>query len=94
MRITAARMVAVAMLLFAMAGLSQCAPRPFTAPSVLAGSDATVSIKAGTAVEPVQFAADYCARFGKISNYAGSTVLNETDLTRLYVYDCVYGHPR
>ena len=66
-----------------------CAPRPFKAPSVIAGSDRTVSIEAGQITDPRAFAEQYCARFGKRAIYIGATELSDTDLTNIYAYDCV-----
>jgi len=79
-------------LLLVMAALPQCAPHPFKSPSVVVGSDSTVSIEAGKAVEPHNFAQNYCAQYNKSAVYLGATTLSASDITRMYAYDCVSGH--
>ena len=72
--------------------LATCAPRPFARPEVIAGGDRTVTIKGGQWSNTDGLANAYCAKFGKRAVARGRTRLNETNLTKLFVYDCEADH--
>jgi hypothetical protein len=76
----------------AVLALVACAPRPFSKPEIVAGGEKTVTIKAGQWSNTDTVANAYCEAYGKRAVARGRKRLNETDLTDLYVYDCISGH--
>ena len=76
----------------AVLALAACAPRPFSKPEVIAGGDRTVSIKAGQWSYSDGLANAYCADYGKRAVARGRRRLSGTQLTDLYLYDCIDDH--
>jgi len=76
---------ALAMALFAVAA---CA-KPLSSPEVIGGGEQTVSIKAGQWSNVDAVANRHCANYGKRAIPKGRTRLSGTELTNIYIYDCV-----
>ena len=81
-----------AVLLATLLALAACAPKPFSKPEVIEGGDKTVSIKAGQWSNVDGVANRYCEGYGKRAVARGRTRVSGTDLTNLYIYDCVPDH--
>lgn len=86
------RMTGAALLLLATVALPQCSKTMLDSPTILGGNENTVSIEAGKITNPYDFAQKYCERFGKHAVKIGSTAITDSDITRLYGYDCVSEH--
>ena len=73
-----------AFLLLAVLALGACSGGP----QVIAGSENTVSIKAGPLANVGGFAERYCQGYGKRAVALGDKPLGPSTTKRLYVYDC------
>ena len=90
MSVTAARWgrrpVFAALIIAASAG---CAPKPFTEPEIVAGSERTVSVASGRLRSTEAVAERFCAGFGRRAVYQGRAPLSGDDITDIYYYECV-----
>ncbi len=68
--------------------VSACA-KPLSSPEVIGGGEQTVSIKAGQWSNVDGAANKHCAKYGKRAVARGRTRLSGTEITNLYIYDCV-----
>ena len=68
--------------------LAACA-KPLSSPEVIGGGDRTVSIKAGQWSNVDAVATKHCANYGRRAIARGRTRLSGTELTYIYIYDCV-----
>ncbi len=68
--------------------LAACA-KPLSSPEVIGGGEQTVSIKAGQWSNVDGAANRHCAKYGKRAVARGRTRLSGTEITNLYIYDCV-----
>ena len=69
--------------------LGACAPRPFSAPQLVAGDGRTVSFQAGQWSDVTPAAERYCANYGKAAKPRGRNPLNRSDFQWIYYFDCV-----
>ena len=79
------RLARLSILLLVVSALGACAPGP----QVIAGSEHSVSIKAGSFANVSGFAERYCQGYGKRAMALGDKPLGPKSTKRLYVYDCV-----
>ena len=65
-----------------------CTPTPLAGSRIVAGSQSTVSIEAGSWTNPDDDAEAHCASFGKSAVFVGKQRLSDWKVTDLFVYDC------
>jgi len=79
------------LILAAISVLSGCAfSEPFTAPEIVAGSEMTVTVRAGSLRDADASAQRYCAEYGRRAVLTTRGAMSQRAVT-YHLYDCVLG---